>query len=106
MPRTLAVGTHRYRCHAERLMNDPSGARLVYWPGSWAARALAYADDSGAARALLMATTDQQWRVRMTAVQTLGRLGVKGVSNHLRAALEDEHPRVRAAAEQALQRVG
>jgi HEAT repeat protein len=52
-----------------------------------------------------MATTDQHWRVRMTAVQTLGRLGAAGVSDALKAAVDDEHPRVRAAAELALHRL-
>ena len=92
--------------HAERLMADPSGDRLVYWPRSWAARALAYADEPTAAPALVAAVSDGHWRVRMTAVQTLGRLGVEGVVDEVRAALEDDHPRVRAAAVLALQRLG
>ncbi|HEU4750141.1 MAG TPA: HEAT repeat domain-containing protein [Acidimicrobiia bacterium] len=92
--------------HAERLMNDPSGARLAYWPRSWAARALAYAGDPAAAPALLSALADPHWRVRMTAIQTLGRLEVEGVTDELVAALADEHPRVRAAAAVALRRLG
>ncbi|MEA3501430.1 MAG: hypothetical protein U9R47_01540, partial [Actinomycetota bacterium] len=28
--------------HAERLLSDDSGQRLVYWPKVWAARSLAY----------------------------------------------------------------
>jgi HEAT repeat protein len=86
-------------------MSDPSGDRLVYWPRSWAARALAYAGDVSVTPVLVMATTDQHWRVRMTAVRTLGRLGAAGVSDALKAAVDDEHPRVRAAAELALHRL-
>jgi hypothetical protein len=96
----LAIGDG----HAERLMNDPSGDRLVYWPRSWAGRALAYAGDLSVAPFLVAAATDDHWRVRMTAVQSLGRLGVAGVGGTLRAALDDEHPRVRAAAALALRR--
>ncbi|MEX2624938.1 MAG: HEAT repeat domain-containing protein [Acidimicrobiia bacterium] len=92
--------------HAETLMNDPSGARLAYWPRSWAARALAYAGDISATPALLEARTDEHWRVRMTAIQTLGRLEVEGITDELEAALADEHPRVRAAAAVALRRLG
>ena len=91
--------------HAERLMNDPSGDRLAYWPRSWAARAMAYAGDLSVAPSLVAATTDDHWRVRMTAIQTMGRLGAEGVTDRVRAALDDEHPRVRAAAELALTRL-
>ena len=91
--------------HAERLMNDPSGDRLAYWPRSWAARALAYAGDPGVASVLVAATKDDHWRVRMTAIQTLGRLGADGVVDEVRAALDDEHPRVRVAAALALTRL-
>ncbi len=92
--------------HAARLMDDPTGARLAYWPRSWAARALAYLGDPAAAPALLAALDDEHWRVRMTAAQSLGRIGVAGVTPELIAALDDAHPRVRSAAVVALGRVG
>ncbi len=92
--------------HAARLMDDPTGGRLADWPRSWAARAMAYLGDPGAAPALLAAFDDRHWRVRMTAVQSLGRLGVMGRTDRLVRMLDDEHPRVRAAAVVALGRVG
>lgn len=92
--------------HAARLMDDPTGERLAYWPRSWAARALAYLGDPVAAPELAAAMGDEHWRVRMTAAQSLGRLGAAGHTARFVAALDDEHPRVRAAAVVALGRVG
>lgn len=92
--------------HAEQLMADESGRRLVYWPRVWAARALAYMGNKGVATALLAALGDTHWRVRMTAVQTIGRLGIDGATPQLLERLDDEHPRVRSATVLALERVG
>lgn len=92
--------------HAERLMSDESGKRLGYWPRVWAARALAYVGMKEADSALLAAFADDHWRVRMTAIQTVGRLGIEGATLELLERLNDEHPRVRSAAILALERVG
>ena len=92
--------------HADRLLDDPTGTRLAYWPRVWAARSLAYLGEIGAVESLIEALTDPHWRVRMTAVQTLGRLGAEGVTSSLVAALDDGHRRVRGAAVVALGRVG
>lgn len=92
--------------HATRLLTDPTGERLVYWPRAWAARSLAYLDDHRARPDLLDALGDEHWRVRMNSVQTLGRLGLHDVTADLIAMLDDEHERVRAAAAVALGRVG
>lgn len=92
--------------HAERLMSDESGRRLDYWPRVWAARALAYVGSKAAGSALLAAFGDDHWRVRMTAIQTVGRRGIEGATLQLLERLNDEHPRVRSAAVLALERVG
>jgi HEAT repeat protein len=92
--------------HATRLLTDPTGQRLAYWPRAWAARSLAYLKDRRARVALLDALSDEHWRVRMNSVQTLGRLGLQDVTTDLIAMLDDEHERVRAAAAVALGRVG
>jgi HEAT repeat protein len=42
----------------------------------------------------------------MTAIQTIGRLGIQGATPELLKRLDDEHPRVRSAAVLALERVG
>lgn len=92
--------------HAERLMADESGRRLVHWPRAWAARALAYVGNKDVGTALLAALGDAHWRVRMTAIQTIGRLGIEGATPQLLGRLDDEHPRVRSATVLALERVG
>lgn len=92
--------------HAERLMSDKSGQRLDYWPRVWAARALAYVGSKEPRSALLTALGDDHWRVRMTAIQTIGRLGIEGATPQLLERLDDDHPRVRSATVLALERVG
>ena len=92
--------------HAEGLMADESGRSLVYRPRVWAARALAYVGNTDVGPALVAAADDDHWRVRMTAIQTIGRLGIEGTTTHLLEHLNDEHPRVRAAPILALERVG
>lgn len=92
--------------HAARLMADPTGSRLAYWPRVWAARSMAYLGDQAAAPFLIDAIHDDHWRVRMIATQALGRLGVEGITEELIGGLDDEHRRVRAAAVVALGRVG
>lgn len=92
--------------HAERLMDDATGRRLAYWPRVWAARSMAYLGDLAAVPTLVRAIEDEHWRVRMTSIQTLGRLGAEGVTYALLAGLADEHERVREAAVVALGRVG
>lgn len=92
--------------HAERLMSDTSGQRLVYWPRVWAARALIYVGDRAAGTPLLSALADDHWRVRMTATQAIGSLPIHGATRRLLERLDDAHPRVRSAAVLALERVG
>lgn len=92
--------------HAARLLHDPTGDRLTYWPRAWAARSMAYLADPKARQVLLEAMADAHWRVRMNATTSLGRLGVGDVTPQLKRALRDAHPRVRQAAVIALGRVG
>jgi hypothetical protein len=92
--------------HAESLMADETGGRLVYWPRAWAARALAYIGGERVGPALLAALADDHWRVRMNAAQAIGRLGIEGATSSLVRRLDDDHGRVRAAAVLALERVG
>ena len=67
---------------------------------------MAYLGDAAAASYLIDALDDDYWRVRMTAIQTLGRLGIEGITPELIKGLDDEHDRVRAAGVIALGRVG
>lgn len=61
---------------AERLSVDLTGARLVYWPRVWSARAMSYLGDAVAGPALIQGLSDDRWRVRMTSAQALGRLAL------------------------------
>jgi HEAT repeat protein len=90
--------------HAEQLLRDPINTSQLYWTRSWAARSLAYFGDKDAGTWLIAALEDSHWRVRMTAAQSLGRLGI-AAKDKLTALLEDEHERVRDAAALALERV-
>lgn len=90
--------------HARRI--DVGRPELAYWGRTWSARALAYVGDESTTPWLLRGLGDGHWRVRMTAAQTLGRLGRSGLGAELSALLEDLHPRVRAAAATALERTG
>lgn len=92
--------------HARRLMTDGTGARLVYWPRVWAARSMAYLDDTDAVGPLVNCVSDEHWRVRMTCVQSLGRLGAEGLTSELVHGLDDDHWRVREATVVALGRIG
>lgn len=83
-----------------------SGQRHLYWSRVWAARALAYLGEDSAATWLHDALSDDHWRVRMTAAQTLGRLHIEGYEEALSECLSDGHLRVRAAAATALGRTG
>lgn len=44
---------------------------------------MAYLGDAAAASYLIDALDDDYWRVRMTAIQTLGRLGIEGITPEL-----------------------
>lgn len=92
--------------HATELMEDPTGARLVHWPRAWAARSMAYIGDESVASALISATADEHWRVRMNAISASGRLGLRQAQQAVVTALDDPHHRVRSAALVALGRIG
>jgi HEAT repeat protein len=75
-----------------------SSDRHDYWPRAWASRALCYIGDRRATTALIAATGDEHWRVRMNAVRGLGFIGGDGAADAVMAASHDAHPRVRSAA--------
>jgi HEAT repeat protein len=75
-----------------------SSDRHEYWPRAWASRALCYIGDQRATPALIAATGDEHWRVRMNAVRALGIVGGDGAADAVMAASHNAHPRVRSAA--------
>ena len=82
------------------------GECVFYWSRAWAARALAYLGDDGAADWLVKGLEDEHWRVMITAVEMLGRLYTEGYEEALSKCLSEPHPRVRDAATVALRRTG
>lgn len=88
------------------LVRFVTAERHGYWPRVWAARALAYLPALDAGPWLVEALDDPHWRVRMTAVQALGRTAQRGRATALHRLLRDDHRRVRGAAATALGRAG
>jgi HEAT repeat protein len=82
-----------------------SGAVVAPWTPQRGTMLLIEGDDD-VAPLLLRSLADVHGRVRMTAAQTLGRVGAEGYDDEIGALLSDEHRRVRAAAALALGRVG
>lgn len=77
-----------------------------YWARVWAARALLYVWNDEASPAVLVALTDEQWRVReMAAKVVLARELAEGVEALVHGCA-DPVPRVRIAAARALAAVG
>lgn len=67
---------------------------------------MAFVGDRQCRKPLTDGTEDQLWRVRMTSVQSSGRFRISGAAPAITTRLNDEHPRVRAAAVIALGRIG
>ena len=88
--------------HAQDILE---GAPVLYWPELWGVRALLYVWDDSATDAVVGALHNQAWRVREMAARVSAVRGLP-VSAVLTGLLEDETPRVRAAAARALGALG
>jgi hypothetical protein len=77
-----------------------------YWVRTWALRALLYAWSACAEPAVVAATVDAHWRVREMAAKVLAARAtpLHGAEEALERLRRDDHPRVRAAAQRALDR--
>ncbi|HUA30235.1 MAG TPA: HEAT repeat domain-containing protein [Streptosporangiaceae bacterium] len=73
-----------------------------YFLRVWAARALLYAWDDAAAKAVIAAADDEAWRVREMAAKVVARRGLGEALAAVAALQRDPVPRVRAAAARAL----
>ena len=76
----------------------------TYWFRVWALRGLLWAYDGAAEDCLTAAVGDPAWRVREMAAKVVARHRVVEAQPAMAALLEDPVPRVRRAAERALQR--
>lgn len=76
-----------------------------YWLRVWAARGLLWAWDDVALPSLLLALTDEAWRVREMALRVVARHRLEDALTTVADLQEDPVPRVRAAASRALVRL-
>jgi hypothetical protein len=90
---------------ARGVLEGREGGRDGYWPRVWAARGLLHAWDDGAAGALAAAAADESWRVRELVAKVVAAHAVDGALTAVLELREDPVPRVRAAAQRALQRL-
>lgn len=101
------------------LLGGEGSARLVaeseaaeYWPRVWAARAFRYAwqEDTlataAAESALVGGLADPHWRVREMCAKVVALHEVGAAADHLGPLVDDDVPRVRAAALDAIGVVG
>jgi len=87
-------------------------AAAGYWPRVWAARALRYAWEDGtratatAESALVAGLADEHWRVREMCAKVVALHEIGAAGDALARVVDDDVPRVRAAAVDALGAVG
>jgi hypothetical protein len=80
------------------------GGTEGHWPRVWAVRAFLYVWDPIAEPAVIVAGSDEHWRVREMAAKVLAARKTTSRESEelLELLLTDSHDRVRAAAERAL----
>jgi hypothetical protein len=88
--------------HAQGILD---GAPALYWPELWGARALNYVWHDSAGIAIKAGLTNQAWRVREMCARVVFTRELP-YADMLIPMLEDEVPRVRAAAARALGKIG
>ncbi len=88
---------------AQQVLDGREGGRSGYWPRVWAARGLLHVWDDKATAAIVHAISDESWRVREMAAKVVAKHGVDVALDAMLGLREDEVPRVRAAAQRAIQ---
>jgi len=86
---------------AEAVFEGRGGGVGGYWPRVWAARGLLHVWDDLATDAVIGATTHESWRVREMSAKVIARHRVSPAIDAIVILLDDEKPRVRAAAGKA-----
>lgn len=84
---------------ADRVLGTES---LAYWKRVWAVRGLLWAWDDSATDAVLIALSDEQWRVRELAAKVVARHLVGAAFDAVDGLRDDSIARVRAAADRAV----
>lgn len=88
---------------ATAVLEGQAGGPDGYWPRVWAARGLLYAWDDSAEPSIIRAMGDEAWRVREMAAKVIRRRHLDGAIPQVAALQRDPVPRVRRAAERALE---
>lgn len=88
---------------ATTVLRGQAGGVEGYWPRVWGARGLLYAWGDAAGTAVIRATADDAWRVREMAAKVVAKRRLGHAVPAAAALCEDPVPRVRRAAERALE---
>jgi hypothetical protein len=88
--------------HADRVLDDKPGA---YWGRCWGARGLLYVWGDDAIPPLRRAVRDECWRVREMVAKVVARRELDVLAGPVASLRRDDVPRVRTAAERALERL-
>lgn len=81
------------------------GRDREYWLRVWGARGLLYAWDDAALASLRAGARDEHWRVREMTAKVVARHRLDALAGEVARLRDDEVPRVRAAAQRALERL-
>ena len=87
----------------EYVLSGREGGKTGYWPRVWATRGLLHNWDDLATPAVVRATSDGAWRVREMAAKVIARHHVGNALEAVAALRDDSVPRVRAAAQRAVE---
>ncbi len=87
---------------ADYVLGGHEDGKEGYWPRVWAARGLLHAWDDRATGAIIRAAADDAWRVREMAARVVARHRVDAALDAMTGLQDDERPRVRSAARQAI----
>lgn len=87
---------------AQQVLDGREGGVAGYWPRVWATRGLLHAWDDSATEALLVAATDESWRVREMAAKVVAAHRIDEALDAVVALEQDPVARVRSAASRAV----
>jgi hypothetical protein len=88
------------------VLEGREGGLEGYWPRVWAMRGLLYAWNETATPAVIAGARDDHWRVREMSAKVVARHQVLDAHDAMATLRDDPTPRVRAAADRALARLG
>ena len=87
---------------AEQVLDGREGGTAGYWPRVWASRGLLYAWNETATATVVLAASDEAWRVRETAAKVIAKHRIDDGLDAMIRLKGDPVPRVRVAAQRAI----